>query len=146
MISRLFVLFIIVISICFPSVSIADQRNDPREQAISDTLDLWREGKYEQMYNLLSHRGSMNRERFVSMLRDASLTPSCCHLKLNDFKLINEKRTTSKVFAKIGMEGLSMTNSSHSREFTLDHEEGRWKMRLADIKAIAGKSKNKKKK
>ncbi len=144
--SRLFVLFLIVISISCASVSVAEQRNDPREQAISDTLDLWREGRYEQMYNLLSHRGSMSRERFVSMLRDASLTPACCHLKLNDFRLINEKRTTSKVFAKIGMEGLSSSSSSHSREFTLDHEEGRWKMRLADIKAIAGESRYKKKK
>ncbi len=27
------------------------------EQAMSDTLDLWREGRYEQLYDHLAHRG-----------------------------------------------------------------------------------------
>lgn len=140
---RLFCLFFFVITIACASVVTAGQYQDPREQALSDTLDLWREGRFEQLYDALSHRSSMTRERFVLLLKDASVRPACCHNKLNNFKLINEKVTTAKVFARLGMEGTVGTDSSQSREFTLDHEEGRWKMRLTDIKALAGHKKKK---
>lgn len=124
----------------------ADHRTDPREQALSDTLDLWREGRFEQLYGILSHRRSMTRERFVEQMKDTPRRPACCHLKLNDFRLISEKRTTATVFARIGMEGGPGSAASHSREFTLDHEEGRWKVRLADITALAELTGKKKKK
>jgi hypothetical protein len=124
--------------VSFYSPVYADQRNDPREQTLSDTLDLWREGRFEQMYERLSHRTGLTREQFVNQMRDAGVRPSCCFQKLTEFRVINDKRTTSKVFARIGMEGATAANESRSREFTLDHEEGIWKMRLADIKAMAG--------
>ncbi len=141
----LLVLIFMMVSVLV-SVAFADQRYDPREQAISDALDLWREGRYEQLYDTLSHRSSVTREKFVSQLKETSLRPSCCHQKLNDFRLIVEKRTTAKVFARLGMESDTGASGNHSREFTLDHEEGRWKMRLSDIKALAAQGQGKKKK
>ena len=144
--SRLFFLFFLVITFTFTSLSSAEQRNDPREQALSDALDLWREGRFEQLYDSLSHRNSMTRERFVQTMKDAGIKPACCFNKLNNFRLINEKRTTAKVYARLGMEGSPGTDESQSREFTLDHEEGRWKMRMTDIKALSGKAGHKKKK
>lgn len=116
----------------------ADPRNDPREQVLSDTLDLWRDGRYDQLYETLSHRSSLTRERFVRAMQDTDLRPACCFTKLRDFRLITENRTTAKVYARISMEGGPGTDRSKSREFTLDHEEGRWKMRLNDLKALAG--------
>jgi len=144
--SRLFFLFFLVITFTFTSLSSAEQRNDPREQALSDALDLWREGRFEQLYDSLSHRNSMTRERFVQTMKDAGIKPACCFNKLNNFRLINEKRTTAKVYARLGMEGSPGADESQSREFTLDHEEGRWKMRMPDIKALSGKAGHKKKK
>lgn len=141
--SRLFVLFLLVITFAFTSICNADQRNDPREQALSDALDLWREGRFEQLYDSLSHRSGMTRERFVQNMKDAEIKPVCCFNKLTAFRLISEKRTTAKVFARLGMEGGPGTDESQSREFTLNHEEGRWKMRLADIKSLAGHKKKK---
>ena len=88
----------------------------------------------------------MTRERFVQTMKDAGVKPVCCFNKLNNFRLINEKRTTAKVYARLGMEGSPGTDESQSREFTLDHEEGRWKMRMPDIKALSGKAGHKKKK
>jgi len=143
---RLSNLLFSLIMLCFVSVAVADQRNDPREQALSDTLDFWREGRFEQLYDSLSHRSGMTRERFVLLLKDTTTRPACCHQKLNGFRLINEKKTTAKVFARLGMEGSPGTDSSQSREFTMDHEEGRWKMRMSDIKNLAGKSRSKKNK
>ena len=137
-------LFLSVILLCFVSVAAADQRNDPREQAMSDILDVWRNGRFEQLYDSLSHRSGMTRERFADLMRTTATRPACCHQKLNDFRLISEKRTTAKVYAKLGMEGGPGVDSSQSREFTMDHEEGRWKMRMTDIKALAGQSGKKK--
>jgi hypothetical protein len=138
LVSLLFLLFspllFAVSSVC------ADQRNDPREQAVSDALDLWRNGRFEQLYDSLSQRSGMTRERFVSFLKEAEIRPACCFDKLRDFRLINEKRTTAKVFARLGMEAGVGEEASQSREFTLDHEEGRWKMRIGDIRSLAGKS------
>lgn len=125
---------------------LADQRNDPREQALSDALDLWREGRYEQLYDSLSRRNGMTRERFVEAMRDTQRRPACCFTKLRDFRLITESRTTARVFARIGMDGAYGSDGSHSREFTLDHEEMRWKVRLADIKTLSGLTKSRHKK
>lgn len=135
-------LLLLTTAICTPAF--ADHHNDPREQALSDALDLWREGRFEQLYNSLSRRGGTGREQFVQFMKDARYRPACCHLKLNDFKLIAEHTTTSKVFARVGMEGGFGSDTSQSREFTLDHEEGGWKPRLSEIKSLAGGKKSKK--
>ncbi len=144
--SRLPFLIVLILVFALTVTAGADQRTDPREQALSDSLDLWREGRFEQLYDSLSHRTGLTRERFVQAMKDAGIKPACCFNKLNGFRLINEKRTTAKVFARLGMEGVPGSDESQSREFTLDHEEGRWKMRLADVKALAGLQGTKKKK
>jgi len=139
---RLVRLLFLVFPLLFFTVSpvSADQRNDPREQAISDALDLWRDGRFEQLYDSLSQRSGMTRERFVRLLKEAEIRPACCFNKLRDFRLINEKGTTAKVFARLGMETMIGEEASQSREFTLDYEEGRWKMRMGDIRSLAGRS------
>lgn len=139
---RLVRLLFLVFPLLFFTVSpvSADQRNDPREQAISDALDLWRDGRFEQLYDSLSQRSGMTRERFVRLLKEAEIRPACCFNKLRDFRLINEKGTTAKVFTRLGMETMIGEEASQSREFTLDYEEGRWKMRMGDIRSLAGRS------
>ena len=141
---HLLLLPLILLALFMASSALADQRTDPREQAMSDTLDLWREGHFEQLYDQLSHRTGMTRENFVSQMRDLGSTrPACCHQKLQDFRVITEKKTTAKVYAKIAMEGTAVISDTRSREYTIDHEEGLWKMRLGDIKSLAGLSKKK---
>lgn len=141
---RLLVVMVLFALVGMPLSGWCDQRSDPREQALSDALDLWREGRFEQLYEQLSRRSGMTRESFVSQMRDlGSVRPSCCHQKLQDFRLISEKKTTAKVYARIGMDGTTTISDSRSREYTLDHEEGRWKVRLSDIKSLAGLGKKK---
>lgn len=126
-----------------PSMA-AEQYTDPRELAISATLDLWRLGDYDKLFESLSHRNSTTKESFVSQLKDAELRPECCHKKLNNFRLLSEKKTTAKVYARVGLEGAGSAEYPKSREFTLDLENGTWKMRLADIKSLSGMTKKKK--
>jgi hypothetical protein len=108
------------------------------EQAMSDTLDLWREARYEQLFEQLAHRGKTSKEQFVKKMRDTQIRPACCFQKLENFKVLNEKRTEATVYAKIGLEGTPNAAESATREFKLTHEENTWKMQLADITAISG--------
>lgn len=108
------------------------------EQSMSETLDLWRDGRYEQLFERLAHRGKTSRESFVKKMRETSIRPACCWQKMENFKVLNEKRTEATVYVKLGLEGTATTADSSTREFKLTHEEGIWKMQLADVFSIAG--------
>jgi hypothetical protein len=118
--------------------AVAESPTAVLEQSMSDTLDLWREGRYEQLFERLAHRGKTSREQFVKKMRDTSIRPACCFQKLENFKVLNEKRTEATVYARIGLEGTPNVAESTTREFKLTHEENTWKMQLADITAISG--------
>ena len=108
------------------------------EQSMSDTLDLWREGRYEQLFEHLAHRGKTSKEQFVKKMRDSTIRPACCFQKLENFKVLNEKRTEATVYAKVGLEGTPNVAESSTREFKLTHEENIWKMQLADVLSLSG--------
>ena len=107
------------------------------EQAMSETLDLWREGNYEKLFERLAHRGKTSKEQFVKRMRDASAKPVCCFQKMENFKMLNEKRTEATVYVKIGLEGGPHAPASSTREFKLTHEEDVWKMQLNDVFSLA---------
>jgi hypothetical protein len=119
------------------SVSAAEEVS-PLEKAMSDTLDTWREGRYEQLFEQLAHRGKTSRETFVKKMRDSSIRPVCCWQKMERFKILSEKRTEATVYVKIGLEGNPGTAESTTREFKMTHQGGEWKMQLADVFSIAG--------
>ncbi len=108
------------------------------EKGMSDTLDIWREGRYEHLFEQLAHRGKTSRETFVKKMRESTTRPACCWQKMEHFKILNEKRTEATVYVKIGLEGTPDTAGSTTREFKLTHQEGAWKMQLADVFSIAG--------
>jgi hypothetical protein len=107
---------------------------------MSESLDLWREGRYEQLYERLAHRGKASREQFVKKMRDASVHPACCWQKMENFRVLSERRTEATVYAKVGLEGTPNTDRSCTREFKMTHEEGTWKMQLNDVYSLAGLS------
>ena len=48
------------------------------EKSMSDTLDTWRAGQYEQLFEQLASRGTTTRESFVKKMRGSSTRPACC--------------------------------------------------------------------
>lgn len=110
----------------------------PLEQSMSETLDLWREGRFDQLFEHLSHRGKTSKEQFVARMRDASVRPVCCWQKLQNFTVLNEKRTEATVYVKVGLEGTPGTADSCTRDFKLSYEQGMWKMQLNDVFSLAG--------
>lgn len=121
-----------------PTPAMAEQSVSPVEQSMSATLDLWREGRYEQLFECLTHRGRTTREQFVRMMRDAPVRPACCWQKIENFRLLSEKRTTATAYARVGLEGTGASAESGTREFTFTNQDGDWRMQLNDILALAG--------
>ncbi|MDD5284964.1 MAG: hypothetical protein PHD54_03845 [Desulfuromonadaceae bacterium] len=117
---------------------VAVDRVSVLEQSMSETLDLWREGSFEKLFERLTHRGKTSRETFVKKMRDTTIRPACCWQKMENFKVLNEKRTEATVYVKVGLEGTSNGVDSSTREFKLSNEGGVWKMQLGDIFSIAG--------
>ena len=126
----------IVLLTCPGSVSVAHAESI-LEKSMSDTLDIWREGRYEQLFDQLAHRGKTSRESFVKKMQESTIRPACCWQKMEHFKILNEKRTEATVYVKIGLEGAPNTDASATREFKMTHMEGVWKMQLADVLSIA---------
>lgn len=136
----LFVLLLVVTIAGTSLVAGAAEPPEVLEKSVSDTLDVWREGRFEQLFDMLAHRGKTSREKFVSTMRDAKFRPACCWQKLESFKVLSEKRTEATVYAKIGIEGISEGDRAVTRDFKLTHQEGVWKMQLADVLSVAGVS------
>lgn len=127
---------IFMLLLCCGIVDAADS-GSPLEKGMSDALDTWREGRFEQLYEQLAHRGKVSRETFVRNMRESSIKPACCWQKIENFKVLSEGRTEATVYAKIGLENAPLSAESFTREFKLSHQEGVWKMRLADVYSIA---------
>lgn len=122
----------------------AETPSSALEQAVSETLDLWRDGRYEQLFEQLSHRGKISREQFVKKMRDTSVRPACCWQKLENFKVLSEKKRSATVYAKVGLEGTPGHDASSTREFKLSYEGGGWRMQMNDLYSLA-EAKTKKK-
>lgn len=136
---RLLLSFSLVVSMSANVASAAQTSPEELQQAMSDTLDLWRDGRFEQLYESLSHRGKTSKEQFVKKMRGAEIKPACCWQKIENFKVLNEKRTEATVYARVGLEG-STPNApeSSTREFKLSHDSQSWKMQMNDVVALSG--------
>jgi hypothetical protein len=108
------------------------------ELAMSDTLDLWREGRFEQLFDRLAHRGGTSREAFVRRMGNASRRPACCFQKMRGFRVVKERESEATVSATIGLEGGTSAGENCTREFRMTLEGGNWKIQLNDIYSLAG--------
>ena len=121
-----------------PSVSLgAEPVVSIYQQAMAETFDLWRDGKYEQQFERLAHRGKTSKEQFVTKMRAITVRPACCWRMMEDFRILSEKSREAVVYAKVGLEGAGAVESS-TREFKLTFEEGIWKIKMNDIFDLAG--------
>ena len=129
--------FIVVLCAALGSAGVTHAESS-LETSMSYTLDTWREGRYEQLFDQLAHRGKTSRESFVKKMKGSTTRPACCWQKMEHFKILNEKLTEATVYVKIGLEGAPNSDASTTREFKLSHMDDTWKMQLADVLSIAG--------
>jgi hypothetical protein len=140
------VILMLSLLILSPVAASANSLPSQLENVMSETLDLWREGRHEELYGRLAKRGKTSREQFVRTMSDSTIKPACCWQKMENFKLLNGKKNSATVYVKIGLDGMPGQAQSITREFRLLNEHGTWKMQLSDITALAGGVKRKQKK
>ena len=108
-------------------------------------LDLWRDGKYGELYERTTGNGKETRERFAAKLADAPLKPACCWEKMQDVAVSVKQVDVVTIRARIGLEG-GMETEYRTRSFKLVKEDGVWKASRSDLLALSGDSKKKKRK
>ena len=111
-------------------------------QGFEQILDLWREGKYGDIYERTTLSGKETKERFTARLAAAPLKPACCWEKMQDVTVSAKGDSAVVVRAKVGLEGSGGTEFK-TRSFKLVREDGRWKMSQTDILTLSGAAKKK---
>lgn len=108
------------------------------------TLDLWREGRYEELYRR-SRGDKESRETMTRKLMEATHRPACCWEKLQDVEVSVRGQGYAVLHGKVGLEGEGAGTVFRTRSFKLSKEDGIWKMLRSDILSLAGSKKAKKK-
>jgi hypothetical protein len=109
-------------------------------QGFEQILDLWRDGKYDELYERTISSGKETKERFIARLAGAHLKPACCWEKMQDVKVSAKKENAVTVRAKVGLQG-GMGSEFKTRSFKLVKEDGVWKISQADLLSLSGGSK-----
>jgi hypothetical protein len=119
-----------------------EQLKTEARQGFEQILDLWREGKYDAVYERTVSSGKETKERFSAKLAGAPLKPACCWEKMQDVTVSAKGDSAVMVRAKVGLEG-GMKSESKTRSFKLVKEDGVWKMSQTDILTLSGAAKKK---
>ncbi|KAF0221394.1 MAG: hypothetical protein FD174_532 [Geobacteraceae bacterium] len=118
-----------------------DELKAEARQGLEEILDLWREGKYADLYERTSG-GKQTKESFVAKLSDAVCKPACCWEKMQDVKVGIKGDSSAEIRAKLGFEGGKGTEFK-TRSFRLVKEDGVWRIGQSDILSLAGSAKKK---
>ncbi len=111
-------------------------------QGFEQILDLWRDGKYGELYERTIRSGTETKERFAARLDSASLKPACCWEMMQDVQVTVKKENVVTLRARIGLNGAG-TGEYKTRSFKLIKEDGVWKVSRADILSLSGATKRK---
>jgi hypothetical protein len=110
-------------------------------RGFEEILDLWRDGKYDAVYERTIPSGKQSRESFVTKLSSADRKPACCWEKLQDVRVTEQDGRQATLRAKVGLEGKDGSTDFSTREFKLRKKDGVWKAAASDILSLSGKGK-----
>lgn len=112
------------------------------ERGFAEILDLWRDGRYDELYERTLAGGKQTKEAFIGRMSSASLRPACCWEKLQEVRITMKNDESVVLRAKVGMEG-SVGNSFKTRDYRLVKEDGVWRIGQADLLSLSGAAKKK---
>ena len=112
------------------------------EREFGEILDLWHDGKYEELFDRTDGSGNVTREDFAVRLAKAPYHPACCWEKLRDVRVVMKSDDSARIRASVGLEGPGRSFTS-TRDYRLVREDGVWRIAMKDVMAMAGAGKNK---
>jgi hypothetical protein len=107
-------------------------------------LDLWRNGRYNELYERTYSTGKQTKESFTRKISTAERRPVCCWDKIQDVRVSSKNGTNASLHARIGLEGTGTATDYCTRTFRLRKDDGVWKASESDILSLAGGSGRKK--
>lgn len=118
---------------------------DVRESGVADevrrdlevTLDLWRDGRFGELYERIVPRGRQGKESFVKRLAAAPRRPACCWEKLRVDEVALKDPATVMVRARVGLEGSGGTEFV-TRRFKVVRMGDHWRLDQSDVVSLAG--------
>ncbi|MRR34131.1 hypothetical protein EG829_05420 [bacterium] len=102
-------------------------------------LDLWRDGRYGELYERTYVSGRQSRESFIRRVSAAGLRPACCWEKLQEVKVTATDGEKATLYARVGLESAGAATEFSTRSFRLRREDGVWKAAASDIISLAGR-------
>lgn len=106
-------------------------------------LDLWRDGRFDELYQRTLISGKDTKESFQKRMATAPLKPSCCWEKMQEVSVRVKSPTSVVISARLGLDGPGALEYK-TKSFKLFLEDGQWRIARADILAIAEARKGKK--
>lgn len=147
---KLLVLAVLMLLLCggFPvlakvSVMPGEDVQSEARRGFEEILDLWRDGRQEELYRRTIASGKHSLQSFVGKLASCDHRPACCWEKMQDVTITVKDAGKVIVHAKIGMEGHNGSTIYVTKKFKLEKEDGCWRISQADILALAGSGKKK---
>jgi hypothetical protein len=112
-------------------------------RGFEEILDLWRDGRYDELYQRTLLSGKDTKESFSKRLAAAPLKPSCCWEKLQEVAVRVKTPTSVVVSARLGLDAPGGLEYK-TKGFKLFLEDGKWRIARADLLALAEARKGKK--
>ena len=115
--------------------SAAEVRKD-----VEKTLDLWREGRFEDVYRRVIESGGHTKEYFVNHLAAAPRKPSCCWEKMQEVHVtvLGDRQATLK--AKFGFD-TGIGTEFMTKGLKVEKEDGVWKIKMSEVLSLSGTGK-----
>jgi len=119
-----------------------------RSEAVADfekILDLWRDGRYDELYNRTLISGKDTKESFTNRMSAAKLKPSCCWEKMQEVGVSVRSESSVVVRAKLGLDSPGGMEYK-TKSFKLSKEDGVWRIARSELLSLADARKKKGKK
>jgi len=113
-------------------------------RGFEEMLDLWRDGKFEELYNRTLISGKETKESFVSRMSSARLKPSCCWEKMQDVGVSVRNGSSVVIKAKLGLDAPGEMEYK-TKSFKLYKEDGVWRIAASELLSLAEAKKKGKK-
>ncbi|QWV92872.1 hypothetical protein KP004_17100 [Geomonas oryzisoli] len=99
-------------------------------------LDLWRDGRYEELYQRTSG-GKDGKEKFANRLASAPRKPACCWEKIQEPRVSLKSGKSAVVQARLGFEVSTPGTEFVTKSIHLKREGSGWSIAQSDLYSLA---------
>lgn len=109
---------------------------------MESALGLWRDGRYDDLYEQVVPGGKQSKETFIRKLQVSTRRPTCCWDKVQEVRVTVKSGTTATVRARLGFEE-GVGTEYLTRTFKVVKQGDTWRLAQADVVSLAGSVKKK---